>query len=437
MARFYAGTMLCTLLLAATATVVVGADTPTPLEKAVEQLKSNMPSEYFEGNGRMPRLAKDKQPTALTADEVVKAIRDWDRTKVPVADAMYQIYEKIAASKALPPGARLWVRDEWRPADGKDKYEYRVWRIELNVMNGKDVRYSFAVREQRLDRRIALLADSGYSWVQEPRPVRLSGGYSGSSGRTNIMMLDELKDGSLLVTLVEQQSEVRPQKVRLVAFDADGTRHLFDRWGGSSMPGIMVGRFRLNPKILSAEKVRNMGVEAPIERTVVELKQSSEAAVKRAKEKGIEVLPLPEVGRPYAFSLTTTEGKVIDSRKLLGKVVLVECWATWCGPCIQQIPELKKVYEKWHEKGMEVVGVSLDEDPNAAGVAAKKHELPWPLVVLPAGEEARELWTQASGINVIPRLLVIDRTGVLRADVSSAKDLEMTVAGLLADATRP
>jgi thiol-disulfide isomerase/thioredoxin len=189
-------------------------------------------------------------------------------------------------------------------------------------------------------------------------------------------------------------------------------------------------RFRLDPKKLPAAQVEYVGIEGI---TQEGLKVASEAAVKRAREKGIEVLPLPEVGKPYEFSLTASDGKAIDSRKLRGKVVLIDCWASWCGPCLREMPEVKGVYEKYHDKGLEVVGLSLDEDPKAAAAAVQKHAIPWPLVVVPPGEEARELWTQAARIESIPRLLVRDRKGVLRADLSRARDLGKIVPGLLAE----
>ena len=242
MTRFYASTMLSALLLGAMATVVVGADTPTPLKVAVEALNLKTPSDYFDQDrGRTPALAKGKRPAAVTTDEVVEASRKWDRKRVPVANATYQIYEKIAESKALPPVARLWVRDEWMHPGGQDKYEYRVWRVELNVMTvnvmtSLDAVYRFVIREQRLDRRIALLAAAGYSWLQEPRPVSFSGD---SGGGSRIVMFDEGRDGALLVTVVEQERErKRNQTVRVVAFDADGNRHLADRRGAVPRPGL-------------------------------------------------------------------------------------------------------------------------------------------------------------------------------------------------------
>lgn len=308
---------------------------------------------------------------------------------------------------------------------GKDKYEYRVWRIQLDVMTGKNTGYRFIVREERLDRRIALLPAPGYSWLQGPFPASPRGGYSGRL----VVAFEDDKDAAFLITVALNTKGVHD--MRVVAFDKDGNRYLPARqgWGGAAS-GLAMLRFRLDPKKLLAAQVEYVGIEGITEEG---LKYASEAAVKRAQEKGVEVLPLPEVGKPYEFSVTTSDGKAIDSRKLRGKVVLIDCWASWCGPCQRDMPEVKKVYEKWHDKGLEVIGLSLDKDLEAAAAAAKKHEMSWPLVVVPPGEEARELWTQAARIESIPRLLVVDRKGVLRADLSSAQDLEKAVAGLLAE----
>jgi len=153
--------------------------------------------------------------------------------------------------------------------------------------------------------------------------------------------------------------------------------------------------------------------------------------MRRAKEKMIEVLPLPELGQPFDFVLTATDGTRIESSKVRGKVVLIDCWASWCGPCIRELPDVKKVFEKWHGRGLEIVGLSLDGDVMAAVAAAKSHDIPWPIVIVPSGDGVRELWTEASRIDVIPRLLLVDQKGVLSADLSSAEKLEEAVAALL------
>ena len=142
----------------------------------------------------------------------------------------------------------------------------------------------------------------------------------------------------------------------------------------------------------------------------------SKEAIQRAKVAGVAVLPLPRVGEAFDFALTIVDGKKISAVELRGKVVLIDCWATWCAPCMAKMPKLKELYEKWHQAGLEIVGVNFDKDAEKAREAAGANELPWPTVHVPADEKVRDLWFEASGIRTLPRLLLIDREGVLHAD---------------------
>ena len=74
-------------------------------------------------------------------------------------------------------------------------------------------------------------------------------------------------------------------------------------------------------------------------------------------------LSLP--GNPMDIKGTLLNGQPFDQKTLAGKVVLVDFWATWCGPCVAEIPNVLEEYEKYHDKGFEVVGISLDQDRQA------------------------------------------------------------------------
>ena len=115
-----------------------------------------------------------------------------------------------------------------------------------------------------------------------------------------------------------------------------------------------------------------------------------------------------------------------------GKVVLVVFWATWCGPCVAETPALQAAYGKFHAQGLEIIGISLDdqEDKGKLNKFLKSRKIPWPQYF--DGKERDNQIALQFGIDGIPALFLIDKQGILR-DTNARAGLEEKITSLLAD----
>jgi thiol-disulfide isomerase/thioredoxin len=148
---------------------------------------------------------------------------------------------------------------------------------------------------------------------------------------------------------------------------------------------------------------------------------------------------LEAVGKPPEIAGPTIDGSEIDITQFKGKVVLVDFWATWCGPCIAELPNVKAVYEKYHEQGFEVLAVSFDQTKDALTRYVEQNKLPWPQIFF--DEDGKRFWQnplgQKYGINSIPATFLVDRDGNLQKIGVRGAALEPAVAEMLKGTKAP
>ena len=139
---------------------------------------------------------------------------------------------------------------------------------------------------------------------------------------------------------------------------------------------------------------------------------------------------LDALGKPLDIKFTSVDGREVDLKKMEGKVVLVDFWATWCGPCVAELPNVKAAYDKLHPKGLEIVGISFDADKGRLEKFVADQKMGWPQYF--DGKRWENKIGQQYGINSIPAMWLVDKKGNLR-DMNARGGLEEKVEKLLAE----
>jgi len=134
------------------------------------------------------------------------------------------------------------------------------------------------------------------------------------------------------------------------------------------------------------------------------------------------------VGSRPVIKFKTVDGKEVDLEKLRGKVVLIDFWATWCPPCRAELPNVLKVYEKYHNKGFEIIGISFDRDIETLKQFVQENGITWPQY------SDGKFWDndigRYYGINAIPTMWLVDKDGRV-VDAEAGSNLPEKIAKML------
>lgn len=130
------------------------------------------------------------------------------------------------------------------------------------------------------------------------------------------------------------------------------------------------------------------------------------------------------------FTLKDAKGKKHTLSSLKGKYVLIDFWASWCGPCVREIPHLKKAYQKYHDKGFEIMSVSIDRKREQWLKAVDKYKMPW-ISVVDHADNAKKITQTLYYVPTIPRTVLLDKNGKVIGKDFRGAELEHQLAKLL------
>lgn len=256
------------------------------------------------------------------------------------------------------------------------------------------------------------------------------------AGVTNALArLEALEAARLTNTALPEEArlQVRFEQMERVA----GAAEAAEDFAGAAKAREAVGRALLkeHPKrgelagllLMAAQDYLKAGQTDRARTLAVEVAKNESPELKELAAGFVQ--KLDRVGQPLALQFTALDGREVDLAKLRGKVVLVDFWATWCLPCLAEMPKVKAMYEKLHDQGFEIVGLSLDEKKDDLERYLAKEKIPWPQF-FEGGAENR--FAKEFQIDSIPAMWLVDRKGRLR-ELNARTDLAAMVEKLLAE----
>jgi peroxiredoxin len=164
-----------------------------------------------------------------------------------------------------------------------------------------------------------------------------------------------------------------------------------------------------------------------VEKMIGSIKESAERQVEQRKIQAA----LADGSVFPDFQEKDLDGQPLSISQFKGKVVLIDFWATWCGPCVAELPNVLAAYEKHHAKGFEIVGISLDQDRNKLKDFIDRKKMTWPQYFDGEGWDSK--LGRKYGITSIPATFLLDREGKIVGRNLRGPALEAAVAKALGE----
>jgi thiol-disulfide isomerase/thioredoxin len=133
---------------------------------------------------------------------------------------------------------------------------------------------------------------------------------------------------------------------------------------------------------------------------------------------------------PHALTGSDLNGKPVSLEDYKGKVLLIDFWATWCGPCREEMPNVVKAYKKYYDQGFDIIGISLDETKNAVTSYIKANDMPWRQIY--DGKNFKTENAVRYKVAGIPLTVLVGKDGKIAAVNARGRKLDAAIAAALA-----